>query len=120
MIGFETFDIRAWVEDGFTVHVDSNRGKRNRSKRHSKTSLVVGVSLLAAAASGYAAVDLDSVQASLSHHVWSESRGKVRNEPIIDQDLIANPDEHWSRLLKEVSTWEDSDEYDGDLPPTAL
>ena len=113
MSGFETFDVKAWIIDGFTIHVDGDTGQQSKRKRQRAPRLVIGVSVLAALVSVHE-VAVPATSVAQTEIIWPRQSVGGHN------DWIAQPDKFWPDLLREISTWDDLKEHDTEDPPTIL
>ena len=113
MSGFENFDIKAWIVDGFTRHVDRDAKQQSGRKRQQVPKLVVGITVLAAVVS-LNDVTVPVTSAAQTEIVWPRQSFDQQN------DWIAQPDMFWPDLMRKISTWDDVEEDDSEDPPTIL
>lgn len=113
MNNFEAFDVRAWVENGFTRHIAENRKKQGTGKKSRTSKILVGVTLLAAVAVTNS-IDLPVTNVAQTELVWPQiSPNHATSE-------IARPDLYWPALIKEVSYWDEFEEPELENPPTII
>jgi len=113
MTGFETFDVKAWLVDGFTKHVGDGTQKKFGTKRKNSRKLVVGISILAAMAS---VNDVTVPVASAAQTDFGWPQQSIAESP----DVVQKPEKYWPELVRVISTWEDVDETDTEDIPTIL
>ena len=113
MTGFETFDINAWLVDGFTKHVDADTKKQFGVRRKNPSKLVVGISLLAAVAS-INSVTVPVATAAQTELVWPQQT------LVESDDLISEPEKYWPELVQVISKWEVVEEKASEPIPTIL
>ena len=111
MIGFEKFDIKAWLVDGFTRHIDGDAIQQSGRKRQQIPKLVVGISILAAMAS-VNEITVPAASAAQTEIIWPRQSVSGHN------DWIAQPDKFWPALMQEISSWDDVEEHDSEDFPT--
>jgi hypothetical protein len=113
MTGFETFDIKAWLVDGFTKHIHREAVQYSKSKRQHAPKWVIGISLLAAMAS-VNSITVSSASVGQTKFIWPQ---QSTGEP---NDWIEHPSRYWPALIREISTWQPVKEYGTEDPPDIL
>lgn len=120
MLGFETYDLRAWMHDGMTEQVTI--------AGQIVTTTVAGVarkrsrwtSLLAASAIGLVAAQFDLFAAPTQSTLqWRTPFGQTASVTTDPVDLL--PPGHWPRVLAKLGTWRSVDEQGSsfDIDPLA-
>ena len=114
MKGFESFDLRTWLTDGFTHHVAGEGVTPSHKPRSSRRKTIVAFSLVAAAA--FVNQIPAPAAAAQTSYAWPQ-------QPLatsFDRDSIASPEQYWPSIIREIADWEDVEESPLEDPPTLL
>ena len=107
MIGFENYDVRAWLEKGLTKHfVVRNKPERSVLRQKAWKAAVI----LSLAACSVTSLEATAAQSAMT---WNTS---MYASPVVARLSDEVPIGYWPKLMASVSEWQNMEENDLALP----
>jgi hypothetical protein len=113
MIGFENYDLRAWLVEGLTRHVTPRKAHHRQRVRRS------GVQAPAIAAATVAAI-IGGVGATSMQLTMPNMNSAGTREVVFEHAPDLQATEYWKNLREEVRGWKTLEENDAIDPPELI